>query len=190
MLKKLTLALAVLSSAVPALASEYYESVPVVSVTPRYARVDRPQERCWTETEYGGVPPQRSLAGAIIGGVAGGLLGHQVGNGNGRVVATAAGAITGAIVGNRLDNGAVGAETVQRCRTVDYTQRVPAGYQVVYAYDGQDYVTTLPYAPGATIQIPVERAAAYYRYDYDRGWHRGWRRGWREHHRRWGDDDE
>ncbi|MDA8383755.1 MAG: glycine zipper 2TM domain-containing protein [Betaproteobacteria bacterium] len=188
MLKKLTLALALLTSAAPAFAFDYYESVPVVSVTPRYVRVDRPQERCWTEAEYGGAPAQPSLAGAIIGGIAGGLLGHQIGNGNGRAAATAAGAITGAIVGNRLDNGAAGAETVRQCRTVDAMRRVPAGYRVVYAYDGQDYVTTVPYAPGATIQVPVEGAAGYYR--DDRRWHEGWRRGWGEHHRRWEDDDD
>jgi uncharacterized protein YcfJ len=99
---------------------------------------------------------QRSYTGAAVGAVAGGLLGSQVGNGSGKGASTAAGTIAGAMIGDRVaGRPATAARPVQRCRTVETSQEIVKGYNVVYRYHGRDIATVLPYDPGNTVKLSV-----------------------------------
>ena len=134
----------------------------VVSAVPINETVNTPTQNCWTEypQQVQPAPPQHDYLGAIVGGVAGGLLGSRIGEGNGRVAGAAAGAGIGAIVGDRLDNRdspSVGAAAVpvQKCQQVDHLETRTTGYQVTYEYDGQRFLTRLPYNPGSQLRVNV-----------------------------------
>jgi uncharacterized protein YcfJ len=134
----------------------------VVGVEPIYENVNTPAQNCWTEypQPVQPAPQQHDYLGAIVGGVAGGLLGSQIGKGNGRVVGAAAGAGIGAIVGDRLgnrdSNGTNAAPApVQRCQQVDHFETRTTGYQVTYEYNGQRFLTRLPYNPGSQLHVNV-----------------------------------
>ena len=144
--------------AVPALASDYMDSAPVVSSVPVYQTVNEPQQQCWTEsiTSY---EEYRSPGGVILGGLTGGLLGNTIGRGNGRVASTAVGAVIGALVGdqiaNREHNAVAVTRPVQRCQIVQNYRQVLTGYQVTYNYNGRNTTVVLPYDPGPRVPIEV-----------------------------------
>ena len=134
----------------------------VVSAVPINETVNTPTQNCWTEypQQVQPAPPQHDYLGAIVGGVAGGLLGSRFGEGNGRVVGAAAGAGVGAIVGDRLDNrdspsANAAPAPVQHCQQVDHLETRTTGYQVTYEYDGQRFLTRLPYNPGSQLRVNV-----------------------------------
>jgi uncharacterized protein YcfJ len=134
----------------------------VVSAVPINETVNTPTQNCWTDypQQVQPAPQQHDYLGAVVGGVAGGLLGSRFGEGNGRVVGAVAGAGVGAIVGDRLDNrdspGAiVGPAPVQQCQQVDHLETRTTGYQVTYEYDGQRFLTRLPYNPGNQLRVNV-----------------------------------
>lgn len=161
-MKRLVLAVLFGAFSYSALATDYVETAPVISVVPLYNRVSELRQECWTEyAPVGSAPRERSYGGAIIGGVAGGILGNQVGRGRGRTAATAVGAVTGALVGDNIANSRgqsdnYNTQPVQRCRQVDdgYRQEI-SGYSVTYRYHGRDITTTMPYDPGPTVRIGV-----------------------------------
>jgi len=132
----------------------------VVSAAPINESVNTPTQSCWTETQAVQPPSQQhDYLGAIVGGVAGGLLGSRFGEGNGRIAGAAAGAGVGAIVGDRLDNRDSGsnatAGTVQHCQQVDHFETRTTGYEVTYEYEGQRFLTRLPYNPGSQLRVNV-----------------------------------
>ncbi len=152
----------------PVQAANFQDSAQVMSSTPVYESVNKPQRECWEEQVSTSEVRSdgRSYGGAIIGGLVGGLLGNQVGKGNGRSVATAVGAATGAIVGDNIDNDghqgrtASQPRTEQRCRNVDNWTRQLTGYNVTYRYQGHDYNAFLPYDPGQTVRVNVNVSLA------------------------------
>lgn len=184
--------------ALPVAADEiYYETAPVISVTPQYEQVNSPRRECHTDYERSSSynSGSRDVGGAIIGGIAGGLLGSQVGKGSGKVAAAAVGAATGALVGDRIDNSSdsVSYRTrpIERCTTVDNWQTVTRNYVVVYHYNGRDYTSVLPYDPGSNIRlrvsvVPDGRASQVGYLEPGFPGHRGWGRrdDWddRRHH--------
>ncbi|MEO7725982.1 MAG: glycine zipper 2TM domain-containing protein [Burkholderiales bacterium] len=132
-------------------ASDFVDTAQVISAKPIIERVADNRQEC------DNVPaPQRSsgIVAPIIGGVVGGLIGHQVGGGSGQTAATIVGATGGAVAGSVIGNRA-GAQTEQRCRTVESTREVVNGYDVVYRYNGRDVNVALPYNPGSTIKVGV-----------------------------------
>lgn len=133
----------------------------VVSVSPVTETVNRPSQRCWTEYQQvqQAAPPERNYGGAIAGGIAGGLLGSLMGEGSGKVAMSAVGAGVGAIAGDRLasrDTGQTYTSSipVQRCEQVSNAETRTA-YQVTYEYDGQRFMTRLPYNPGSQLRVNV-----------------------------------
>jgi uncharacterized protein YcfJ len=98
--------IAAMIAALPAYATDYTDTAPVMSATPIVERVREPRQECTPDAPQPPRPPQtgRSIIAPIIGGVAGALLGSTVGRGSGRDAATAAGAIAGTIVGDRVAN--------------------------------------------------------------------------------------
>lgn len=100
---RLMTAIAALSAALPAHASDYTDTARVVSSTPIVEQLREPRQECTSDPLPQRAPQgERSVIAPIVGGVAGALLGSTVGRGSGRDAATAAGAIAGAIVGDRV----------------------------------------------------------------------------------------
>jgi uncharacterized protein YcfJ len=134
----------------------------VVSVVPTNETVSRPSQRCWTEYQqqtYQSAPSERNLGGAIVGGITGGLLGSLMGEGNGKVAAAAAGAGLGAIAGDRVSGRNSGdtytrSVPVQRCEQISNAE-TRTSYTVTYEYDGQRFMTRLPYNPGNQLRVNV-----------------------------------
>ena len=133
----------------------------VVNVSPVSETVSQPQQRCWTEYQQSQArAPEHNYGGAILGGVTGGLLGSLMGEGNGKVAAAAAAAGVGAIAGDRLANRDTGdtytnTVPVQRCESVAGSQTRTTAYMVTYEYDGQRFMTRLPYNPGNQLRVNV-----------------------------------
>jgi len=134
----------------------------VVSAVPTNETVSQPSQRCWTEYQqqtYQSPPPERNLGGGILGGIVGGLLGSLMGEGNGKVAAAAAGAGLGAIAGDRVSARNSGdtytrSVPVQRCEQISNSE-TRTSYTVTYEYDGQRFMTRLPYNPGSQLRVNV-----------------------------------
>ena len=137
-----------------AMADDYFDNAPVLSVTPQVERVNTPRQECRSEYVREGYNANPSPAGAIIGGIAGGLLGRSIGKGDGKIAGAAVGAGVGAIVGDRVANNQPNA-VVDRCVTVDNWQNVSRGYLVTYRYNGRDFTTVTDEMPGSTIKVRV-----------------------------------
>ncbi len=133
----------------------------------RFARVvsvsqlTQPQRVCSNETVTERRPPgdRHQVAGTVIGAIAGGVIGHQIGGGRGRDLATVGGAVGGGVIGKEIQKshqeGDVVTRTVQHCRTVTPGRDVAALYDVVYAYQGQNFHVKLDHDPGDRIPLPV-----------------------------------
>lgn len=158
-----------------------YDYARVLDVDPisREVRVDTPRRECYQETAYRedgygdgyrGYPRgRRGTAGAsILGALIGAGIGNSIGSGDGRRVATVAGAIIGSAVGrdvgerNREREAYYRSEpatyTRERCEVryeTSYQQRIE-GYRVTYEYNGQRYVTRLPYDPGRRLRVHLD----------------------------------
>jgi uncharacterized protein YcfJ len=144
----------------------------VIDVDPiaRQVRVDTPRRECFQETAYREdyPPPRRGTAGAtVLGALIGAGIGNTIGSGDGRRAATVAGAIIGGAVGHdvgerRRDREAYyrpepTAYSREHCEVryeTSYQQRIE-GYRVTYEYNGQRYVTRLPYDPGRQLRVHV-----------------------------------
>ena len=141
-----------------AMADDYFDSAPVLSVTPQMERVNTPRQECRTEYIREIVGNNSSPAGAIIGGIAGGLLGSTIGKGDGSIAAAAIGAGVGAVVGDRMSNNQTNGvvdRPIDRCVTVDNWQNVSRGYLVTYRYNGRDFTTVTDENPGSLIRVRV-----------------------------------
>ncbi len=141
-----------------AMADDYFDNAPVLSVTPQVERVNTPHQECRTEYVRESYSNNSSPAGAIIGGIAGGLLGSTIGKGDGKIAGAAVGAGVGAIVGDRVGNNQPNAlidRPIDRCVTVDNWQNVNRGYLVTYRYNGRDFTTVTDEMPGNTIKVRV-----------------------------------
>ncbi len=144
-----------------------FDYAPVEQVEPlvRYVTVKTPVRECWTETEYVEVQPRRRGNGgaALVGAIIGGVVGNQFGSGRGNDAATVAGSLIGAAVGADAGrrNGRraeVYAQPVERCATTmqEHQEERIDGYRVTYRYNGQRFVTEMPYDPGREIRVRVD----------------------------------
>ena len=152
-------------------AGEFVDSARVISSTPIYEVVYSERQECsreqvgYRETYHRYEKESNGVSGSIIGGVAGGLLGNTVGKGDGKKVATAVGVITGAIVGDRIQNGDRRDDYHYRsydepeyrrvCHTIEVPERRLVGYDVVYKYQGREYMEQMSYDPGRKIDVVV-----------------------------------
>ncbi|MCG8425778.1 MAG: glycine zipper 2TM domain-containing protein [Chromatiales bacterium] len=148
----------------------FHDRAKVLNVEPVYAvvQVNRPEERCWTETVryrergYGRDSATPTITGAIIGGV----VGNQFGKGSGNKAMTAAGAILGASVGHDIGKRGHSDSYVtkeRRCEVVDnYEEREElTGYRVKYRYAGKTFWTTTDEHPGKFLPVRVEVSPRY-----------------------------
>lgn len=147
-----------------------YDYAKVISSRPivRYVTVTRPERVCWEEMQYYTVDrrARHTGGGALLGALIGGVVGHQIGSGRGNDVATVAGTMIGAAIGTSTAYARYGdrhsverrARPVERCKTNYRKQREERidGYEVTYRYNGQKYVTQMPYDPGKKIRVRVD----------------------------------
>lgn len=145
-----------------------YDYARVVSSEPiiRYVTVATPVRQCWMDTEYYTVNRRPASAGGstLMGAIVGGVIGHQFGSGRGNDAATVAGTLIGAAIGSESAHQRHGyvpvrqARQVERCETTVREQREQRidGYRVSYRYQGQRYVTRMPYDPGREIRVRVD----------------------------------
>jgi uncharacterized protein YcfJ len=135
-----------------AMATEYGT---VISSTPVTAQVGVPQQQCFDQQQA--VQPRTSGGGALLGAVIGGVVGSRFGGGMGRAAATGVGVVAGAAVGDHVENSNTPVETttVRNCtNTTAYENRV-VGYDVVYEYNGQRYMSRMTQDPGQRIALNV-----------------------------------
>ena len=145
---------------------DQYDYAKVLSADPiiNYVNVTTPVRECWEEQEYYTVDHNRHnrRAGTFLGAVIGGVIGHQVGSGSGNDAATVAGSLIGAAIGNDAASDRYGVERrsrpVQRCETRyrEHREERIDGYRVLYRYNGQKYMTEMPYDPGKRLRIRVD----------------------------------
>ncbi len=141
----------------------------VVSSQPivNYVTVKTPVRECWEETQYYTVAPYagQRAGGTLLGAVIGGVIGHQIGSGRGNDAATVVGSLVGAAIGSdaaRKRHGQNGSEQharqIERCKTSyrEHREERIDGYRVTYRYNGQKYVTEMPYDPGQKIRVRVD----------------------------------
>ena len=133
----------------------------VIQSTPVYATGSNRQE-CWNPRagHYEELRDQGSThvgKGAAIGAVTGGVVGHQIGSGNGNTAATVGGAVLGGILGHQIekrnDHDDQPDLDKSRCRYVGTDAGRIDGYEVRYAYRGQEYVTRMDHPPGSTLLV-------------------------------------
>ncbi len=129
----------------------------VVSVAP----VTGPHQVCTNETVTEQRKPndEHQVAGTVLGAIAGGVIGHQIGGGRGRTLATVGGAVGGGVVGKEVQKNHQSKDTVthvvKRCHTVDGATAAAPVYDVVYAYQGQNFHVRLDHDPGDQLELPV-----------------------------------
>jgi uncharacterized protein YcfJ len=147
-----------------------YDYAKVISSQPivNYVTVTTPVRECWEEMEYYTVDrgARRTGGSTLLGAVIGGVIGHQVGSGRGNDAATVAGTLIGAAIGNDSarrrhgDDYAVErhARPVERCKTSyrEHQEERIDGYRVTYRYNGQRYMTEMPYDPGNKLKVRVD----------------------------------
>ena len=158
-------------------AQDGYDYARVIDVYPiaHQVRIDTPRRECFQETRYRdderGASEQRrfhSTAGSsILGALIGAGIGNTIGRGDGRRVATVAGALIGGALGHTIGEQRRDAYeeyrtepvayNTERCEVryeTSYQQRIDA-YRVTYEYNGQRFVTQLPYEPGRRLRVRV-----------------------------------
>ena len=134
-------------------------SAKVLSAKPLSRTIRIPRQECREEsvTRTKPIKDQDRLIGTGIGAVVGGLLGHEVGGGSGKTLATIAGAAGGGYAGNKIQQktqqGATYTTTEQRCNTVYDTKEEPAGFEVVYEYQGHERRVRMDHDPGSSLPV-------------------------------------
>ena len=138
---------------------EAAHSAKVLSAKALTRTVKTPRQDCHDETVTHTKPvkDQDRLIGTGLGAVVGGILGHQVGGGSGKTVATVAGAAAGGYAGNKIQQktqqGDTYTTTEQRCSTVYDRKEEPAGFDVVYEYNGQVHHLHSDKDPGSSLPV-------------------------------------
>jgi uncharacterized protein YcfJ len=154
---------------VPAVAENHagtYEWATVVEAEPIIRIIRRPvgEEVCWQEEVYREVPERRAKAPVVFGALLGGLIGNQFGSGHGRDAMTFAGVALGSAIAkdNQRRNNPQHfyASLEDRCGINTEWQETKQiiGWDVVYEYQGETYVTRMQNEPGERIQVQVSIA--------------------------------
>ncbi|MHB8475731.1 MAG: glycine zipper 2TM domain-containing protein [Steroidobacteraceae bacterium] len=134
-------------------------SAKVLSAKALTRTIKIPRQECHDEsvTRTKPIKDQDRLLGTGIGAVVGGLLGHEVGGGNGKTLATIAGAAGGGYAGNKIQEktqqGDTYTATEQRCNTVYDMKEEPAGFEVVYDYQGHEHRVRMDHDPGGSLPV-------------------------------------
>jgi uncharacterized protein YcfJ len=134
-------------------------SAEVVSVKALTRTVKTPRQDCHDEQVTRTKPAKdtHQLVGTGVGAALGGLVGNQFGGGNGKILTTIAGVAAGGYAGNQVEKkvqqGNTYTATEQRCTTVYDSSEVPAGYDVVYVFNGEHHHVHMDHEPGARLPV-------------------------------------
>ncbi len=86
-----------------------------------------------------------------------GRLGHQIGGGSGKTLTTLAGAGAGGYDGNQIQQktqqGDTYTATERRCSTIYDIKEEPAGFDVVYQYQGHEHHLHTDKDPGGSLPV-------------------------------------
>ncbi len=135
------------------------QSAKVLSAKQLTRQVKIPRQDCHDETVTRTKPVKDHdrLLGTGLGALVGGVLGHQVGGGNGKTLATVAGAAAGGYAGNKIQQKTQQSDTYttteQRCSTAYDVKHEPAGFDVVYEYQGQRHHVRMDRDPGDSLPV-------------------------------------
>jgi uncharacterized protein YcfJ len=155
----------------------YQDTARVIESHPVYASGSG-REECYNTRSgrYEDRPDTRNRvgAGAAVGAIAGGVLGHQVGSGRGNDAATIGGALLGGLIGNKVENDrredrASSDFDLNNCRTVAARGNSLQGYDVRYAYNGQEYTARMASDPGRRLVLGRDIREDGTPYDYVAG---------------------
>ena len=130
----------------------------VISSTPVVQQVAVPRQVCTHEAVLMQAP--KSGAGALMGAIAGGAAGNAIGNGGGRAVATMIGLVGGAVIGDRIEGPNNQLQNVQNCSTQTYYENRASHFDVVYEYQGTQYIAQMPVDPGLHVRLRVSPVGA------------------------------
>lgn len=131
----------------------------VISARALTKTIKTPRQECHDEqvTHTKPVKDEHRLVGTGVGAVVGGLLGSRIGGGNTRIVTGLAGAAAGGYAGNKvqekMQKGNTYTTTEKRCVTAYDSHEEPAGYEVVYVFDGKRHQVHMDHDPGQVIPI-------------------------------------
>ena len=168
-LKSIIIAAIATAAATPVLADSgtgHYEWANVVEAEPVIRIIRRPvdEEVCWQEEVYREVPERRAKTPVVFGALLGGLIGNQFGSGHGRDAMTFAGVALGRAIAKdnqrRKNPQHYYASLEDRCGiNTQWTETEQViGWDVVYEYEGETYVTRMQNEPGEQIQVQVSIA--------------------------------
>ena len=159
-----TIAVVFASPAIADPKSVHYEWANVVEKEPVIRIIRKPvqEEVCWQEEVYREVPRSRSRAPVVVGAILGGIIGNQFGGGSGRDAMTLAGAALGGSIAKdsqrRHNPQNFYASLEDRCGlNTNWTETEKIiGWDVVYEYKGETYLTRMQDEPGDRIQVQLE----------------------------------
>ena len=141
-----------------------FEWATVVEKEPVIRIIRQPvqEEVCWQEEVYREIPESRSRAPVVLGAILGGIIGNQFGHGSGRDAMTFAGAALGHSIAKdsqrRHNPQRYFASLEDRCglnTNWKETEQI-IGWDVVYEYQGETYLTRMQDEPGERIQVRLE----------------------------------
>ncbi len=129
---------------------------PIIEVVKEY----QPTKICFEQAKP--IESNKDTTGAqVVGGIVGAVIGSKVGKKGGtKVLGATAGAIIGSSIGKEAaatsDTPAPGVKCKMENKLREFERH--AGFRVVYLYQGEQFVTELPYDPGNELKLKVEVA--------------------------------
>jgi uncharacterized protein YcfJ len=132
---------------------------PIIEVVKEY----QPTKICY-EQPANTQKKSDSTGAQVVGGIVGAVIGSKIGKkGGAKVLGATAGAIIGSSIGKEASASNEQPSVNMVCRTENKLHEFEreAGYRVVYLYQGEQFVTELPYNPGNEIKLRVEVAPVF-----------------------------
>lgn len=129
---------------------------PIIEVVKEY----QPTKIC-TEQAPARVNKKDTTGAQVVGGIVGAVIGSKMGKKSGtKVLGATAGAIIGSSIGKEAAASSEPPAPGVTCRVENKMREFErqAGFRVVYLYQGEQFVTELPYDPGNEIKLKVEVA--------------------------------
>lgn len=143
------------------------QTAKIVAVDAITEQVKTPNQVCEniTVTHQKAPTDKHRILGTAAGGAAGGAIGHQIGGGHGKDIATAAGAVAGAAIGRNVQGNIqennTYTTTEQKCHTEYTTSEKTNGYNVTYAFNGEQKTIQMKDKPTVT-EFPIVDGKVYF----------------------------
>lgn len=129
---------------------------PIIEVVKEY----HPTKICYEQASTR-VEAKDTTGAQVVGGILGAVIGSKMGKKEGtKVLGATAGAIIGSSIGKEAAASPEPPAPGVTCRVENKMREFErqAGFRVVYLYQGEQFVTELPFEPGNEIKLKVEVA--------------------------------